>query len=127
MYKRQVSDEYTFCGGGSSKPDAEITDPATEDKAVADADSGADGTDPDPGFAGPTPDTPDVSNKPQVGDRATGEDLRILNEEREFAAQQQAQQSSVPSSDRTTISDLDAELERARRGDRSGLDDALDF
>tara|TARA_Y100001937_G_C7129050_1_gene336276 strand:+ start:35 stop:1765 length:1731 start_codon:yes stop_codon:yes gene_type:complete len=122
-----VSDEYTFCGGGSSKPDAEITDPATEDKAVADADSGADGTDPDPGFAGPTPDTPDVSNKPQVGDKATGEDLRILNEEREFAAQQQAQQPQVPSSDRTTISDVDAELERARRGDRSGLDDALDF
>ncbi len=122
-----VSDEYTFCGGGSSKPDAEITDAATEDKAVADADGGADGTDPDPGFAGPTPDTPDVSNKPQVGDKATGEDLRILNEEREFAAQQQAQQPQVPSSDRTTISDVDAELERARRGDRSGLDDALDF
>ena len=134
-----VSDEYTFCGGGSSKPDAEITDAATEDKAVADADGGADGTDPDPGFAGPTPDTPDVSNKPQVGDRATGEDLRLINEERAIGGQppipdpntttppQQAQQPPVPSSDRTTISDVDAELERARRGDRSGLDDALDF
>jgi len=140
-----VSDEYTFCSGGSSKPDAEITDPATEDKAVADADGGADGTDPDPGFAGPTPDTPDVSNKPsrrepQVGDLATGEDLRLINEERAIGGQpplpdpnaptpsQQAQQPPVPSSDRTTtLSDLDAELERARRGDRSGLDDALDF
>ena len=140
-----VSDEYTFCGGGSSKPDAEITDAATEDKAVADADGGADGTDPDPGFAGPTPDTPDVSNKPsrrepQVGDLATGEDLRLINEERAIGGQpplpdpnaptpsQQAQQPPVPSSDRTTtLSDLDAELERARRGDRSGLDDALDF
>jgi len=182
-----VSDEYTFCGGGSSKPDAEITDPATEDKAVADADGGADGTDPDPGFAGPTPDTPDVSNKPQVGDRATGEDLRLINEERAIGGQppipdpntttpQQAQQPPIPSSDRTTtrtqqqisgrfdlqtgtatindrvvsldeynkfqnmtreekfnnygqdiLRDADAELERARRGDRSGLDDALDF
>ena len=110
-----VSDEYTFCSGGSSKPDAEITDPATEDKAVADADGGADGTDPDPGFAGPTPDTPDVSNKPQVGDLATGEDLREINEERAIGGQpplpdpnaptpsQQAQQPPVPSSDRTTI------------------------
>jgi len=110
-----VSDEYTFCGGGSSKPDAEITDPATEDKAVADADSGADGTDPDPGFAGPTPDTPDVSNKPQVGDKATGEDLALINEERAIGGQppipdpntttlpQQAQQPPVPSSDRTTV------------------------
>ena len=183
-----VSDEYTFCSGGSSKPDAEITDPATEDKAVADANGGADGTDPDPGFAGPTPDTPDVSNKPQVGDLATGEDLRLINEERAIGGQppipdpnttappQQAQQPPVPSSDRTTIrtqqeisggfdlqtgtatingrvvsldefnrfqnmsreekfnnygqdilGDVDAELERARRGDRSGLDDALDF
>ena len=183
-----VSDEYTFCSGGSSKPDAEITDPATEDKAVADADGGADGTDPDPGFAGPTPDTPDVSNKPQVGDLATGEDLRLINEERAIGGQpplpdpntttppQQAQQPPVPSSDRTTtrtqqeikanldfstgtatinnqvvsideynrfrnmtreekfnnygqdiLRDADAELERARQGDRSGLDDALDF
>ena len=110
-----VSDEYTFCSGGSSKPDAEITDPATEDKAVADADGGADGTDPDPGFAGPTPDTPDVSNKPQVGDLATGEDLREINEERAIGGQpplpdpnaptpsQQAQGPPVPSSDSTEI------------------------
>ena len=61
-----VSDEYTFCGGGSSKPDAEITDAATEDKAVADADGGADGTKPDPGFAGPTPATPDVRNDGKI-------------------------------------------------------------
>ena len=182
-----VSDEYTFCGGGTSKPDAEITDAATEDKAVADGNEGSPGTDPDPGFAGPTPDTPDVSNKPQVGDLATGEDLREINEERAIGGQppipdpntttppQQAQQPPVPSSDRTTrtqqqisgrfdlqtgtatindrvvsldeynrfqnmtreekfnnygqdiLRDADAELERARRGDRSGLDDALDF
>ena len=61
-----VSDEYTFCSGGTSQPDAEITDAATEDKAVADADGGADGTDPDPGFAGPTPDTPDVRNDGKI-------------------------------------------------------------
>ena len=182
-----VSDEYTFCSGGTSKPDAEITDAATEDKAVADGNEGSPGTDPDPGFAGPTPDTPDVSNKPQVGDLATGEDLREINEERAIGGQppipdpntttppQQAQQPPVPSSDRTTrtqqqisgrfdlqtgtatindrvvsldeynrfqnmtreekfnnygqdiLRDADAELERARRGDRSGLDDALDF
>ena len=61
-----VSDEYTFCSGGSSKPDAEITDPATEDKAVADGNEGSPGTDPDPGFAGPTPATPDVRNDGKI-------------------------------------------------------------
>ena len=68
-----VSDEYTFCGGGSSKPDAEITDAATEDKAVADGNEGSPGTDPDPGFAGPTPDTPDVRNDGKI----TSEELEI--------------------------------------------------
>ena len=57
-----VSDEYTFCGGGSSKPDTEITDPATENQAIANANVGADGTDPDPGYVGPTPNTDDVIN-----------------------------------------------------------------
>jgi len=57
-----VSDEYTFCGGGSSKPDTEITDASTEDEAIANANVGADGTDPDPGYVGPTPNTDDVIN-----------------------------------------------------------------
>ena len=55
-----VSDEYTFCSGGSSKPDPEKTDPTTEDQAVANADQGSPGTKPDPGYVGPTPVTPDV-------------------------------------------------------------------
>ena len=53
--------------------------------------------------------------KPQVGDLATGEDLRLINEERAIGGQpplpdpnaptpsQQAQQPPVPSSDRTTV------------------------
>ena len=46
-----VSDEYTFCSGGSSKPDPETTDPNTIAKAVDGAGVGADGTKPDPGYA----------------------------------------------------------------------------
>ena len=59
-----VSDEYTFCGGGTSKPDAEIQT-HTEDKAVADEMKGT-WNDPDPGFAGPTPNTPDVRNDGKI-------------------------------------------------------------
>ena len=46
-----VSDEYTFCSGGSSKTDPEKTDPNTIAKAVDGAGVGADGTKPDPGYA----------------------------------------------------------------------------
>ena len=58
-----VSDEYTFCSGGSSKPDPETTDPNTIAKAVDGAGVGADGTDPPPGFASPTNVTANVINK----------------------------------------------------------------
>ena len=58
-----VSDEYTFCGGGSSKPDPETTDPNTIAKAVDGAGVGADGTKPPPGFASPTNVTANVINK----------------------------------------------------------------
>ena len=57
-----VSDEYTFCSGGSSKPDPETTDPATEDQAVANADQGSPETKPDPGFAVVPPGEPTKRN-----------------------------------------------------------------
>ena len=61
-----VSDQYTFCGGGSSQPDTQITDAVTEDQAVNNGNEGSPGTDPDPGFAGPTPATPDVRNDGKI-------------------------------------------------------------
>ena len=57
-----VSDEYTFCSGGSSKPDPEKTDPTTEDQAVANADQGSPGTKPDPGYAVVPPGEPTKRN-----------------------------------------------------------------
>ena len=71
-----VSDEYTFCSGGSSKPDPEKTDPTTEDQAVANANPGSPGTDPPPGFAGPNPNTPDVRNDGKI----TQEELEQNNQ-----------------------------------------------
>ena len=71
-----VSDEYTFCSGGSSKPDPETTDPNTIAKAVDGAGVGADGTDPPPGFAGPTPLTSDVRNDGKI----TTEELEQNNQ-----------------------------------------------
>ena len=46
-----VSDEYTFCGGGSSKPDAEITDASPLRIKQSLMEMKSPGTDPDPGFA----------------------------------------------------------------------------
>ena len=61
-----VSDQYTFCGGGSSQPDTQITDAVTEDQAVANANKGSPPTDPGSGYAGPTPLTPDVRSDGKI-------------------------------------------------------------
>jgi hypothetical protein len=45
-----------------------------------------------------------------------------VNVPKEVPFNQPVENKSVP-----VLSDIDAELERARQGDRSGLDDALDF
>jgi hypothetical protein len=84
-----VSDEYTFCSGGTSQPDPDITDAQSQGTAVNNASPVTNETEGDKPYVGPDANTANVINKPQVGDKATGEDLQILEEERRFAAQQQ--------------------------------------
>ena len=84
-----VSDEYTFCSGGTSQPDPDITDAQSQGAAVNNASPVTNETEGDTPYGVPDGNTADVINKPQVGDKATGEDLQILEEERRFAAEQQ--------------------------------------
>ena len=110
-----VSDEYTFCSGGTSQPDPDITDAQSQGAAVDNASPVTNETKGDTPYGVPDRNTADVINKPQVGDLATGEDLREINEERAIGGQpplpdpnaptpsQQAQGPPVPSSDSTEI------------------------
>jgi len=115
-----VSDEYTFCSGGSSKPDPEQTDPVTENKAVADADGGADGTDPAPGYAVVPPGEPTKRNDGKLTSRElennqtqiaqtpitqgiSGQDPTPLTVEPVVENTSTAPGAELPSSDRTTV------------------------
>ena len=107
-----VSDQYTFCGGGSSQPDTQITDAVTEDQAVNNGNEGSPGTDPDPGYAGPTPNTPDVRNDGKI----TPQELEINTVDQPITQEpipltvepfvedtSTAPGTELPSSDRTNI------------------------
>ena len=71
-----VSDEYTFCGGGTSQPDSEITDAATEAGAVDNGKQGADPTDPGPQYAVVPKDAKDVRTDGKI----TPEELEQNNQ-----------------------------------------------
>ena len=113
------SDIYTFCSGGdSTPPPAKPSSKSVEDGVEMDDNKiKVEETTP---FLEPDKDQPDVDL--QVGDKATDpEVLAAIEEEREIGRTGQ-----IPP--RTSAeSDIDQELERARAGDRSGLDDALDI
>ena len=97
-----VDDYYTLQGGGAAQPDANLPSPEAVQKAVLDDET----------------DTPELQEDIPYIQPTSGQDN---------VAPSGALSSIVSAENDAIGAQLDAELERAEAGDRSGLDDALEI
>ena len=97
-----VDDYYTLQGGGAAQPDANLPSPEAVQKAVLDDET----------------DTPELQEDIPYIQPTSGQDN---------VAPSGALSSIVSAENDAIGAQLDAELERAQAGDRSGLDDALEI
>ena len=112
------SDTYTFCSGGDqTAPPAKPSTKSVEEGINADPEAPTETE--SPGFAEP--------DRSQRNLELTDNDAAKIAAEERALANIPPEQNPDPPSNTVVRDDIDTELERARAGDRSGLDDALDI
>ena len=117
-----VDDYYTLQGGGAGQPDAKLPSPAAVEKATADANTEVPTPAEDVPFIQPTAGQQNVA--PSGSNRSL--DVSSIVAEERSLSNIPPNQNTDPRSN-SVDRGIDAELERSRAGDRSGLDDALDI
>lgn len=120
-----INDYYTLCSGGDAQSSANQPSNKSVDEAV-NSENATESAKGEP-FIEPQKGTPDVNNK-TAGAEKPIQDLEVgeSNSETKQIAQEEKDFISSQNSVDPIGAGIDAELERSRAGDRSGLDDALD-